>query len=246
MVYPGDSFPIGARVQIGNFEMEVRAITYQGRTFALVQGGDVMEMLARYGTYPIPPYIASSEEALTAYQTDFATHPGSLAAPTASLHFSQSLLEQLREGGVTTRFATLHVGIGTFKVVNESDIRNHVMHPEPFLFDGTIFESIALAKMQGHPVLAVGTTMVRYLESLPFLWKIQKNQQGVSSESRAWWNNLVAGISEENSPVRIRSEYSAETSIFIYEGHQFQIVDEIITNFHLPESTLLAMIGAFV
>lgn len=112
MVYPGDSFPRGSRVYLGNHEFETVDITYQGRTFRMISDTSVMDMLSEFGVYPIPPYISQSTEAQAKYQTEFAIRPGSLAAPTASLHFTRSLLNRcMQEASAEVRYATLHVGI---------------------------------------------------------------------------------------------------------------------------------------
>lgn len=258
MVYPGDSFPIGAIVTLGEYIFRVAEITYQGRAFEMLSGNRVLDMLLEYGAYPIPPYIEPSQEAQAQYQTVFAKNPGSLAAPTASLHFSESLLERCSaESGASLMYGTLHVGIGTFKIINQDDIRNHTMHAEAMLISGSVLESIAQAKLMGRPVLAVGTTMVRYLESLLYIWPSLEKDCDISPASRSWWQNQSREYTLKNGEIYARSELfsvrspfrdgiaTAETTIFIYPGYQFGIVDEIVTNFHLPNSTLMPMIAAF-
>jgi S-adenosylmethionine:tRNA ribosyltransferase-isomerase len=258
MVYPGDSFPIGAVVTLGGYEFETLEITYQGRIFVMKSRNSAMDMLMDYGIYPIPPYIEPSREAQDQYQTEFARHPGSLAAPTASLHFTRSLLEACETAAhAKLCYATLHVGIGTFKIVNQEDIRNHTMHAETMLVTRNILEAVAQAKLAGNPVLAVGTTMVRYLESLLYIWPLVETQANLSEEAKSWWQRQSDVSIDANHPefvrdelFRLRSNFhdgvaTAETSIFIYPGYEFGVVDEIVTNFHLPNSTLIPMISAF-
>ena len=147
-------------------------------------------MLLEYGTYPTPPYIASSEEAQAQYQTVFAKEPGSLAAPTASLHFTHSLLGKCELTALAKiQYATLHVGIGTFKIINQDDIREHTMHAEILFVTSKIFEAIALAKIAGNPILAVGTTMVRYWESLLYLWPQVASVCELSDATKQWWED---------------------------------------------------------
>ncbi len=147
MVYPGDYFPIGSIVTLGAFVFEVRAITYQGRIMEMKSDASVLDMMLEYGIYPIPPYIQPSQTAQVQYQTEFAKLPGSLAAPTASLHFTKSLLHRCETvANAKIQYATLHVGIGTFKIINQIDIRNHTMHAETMLITEEIFENIARTK----------------------------------------------------------------------------------------------------
>lgn len=217
-----------------------------------------MDMMLEYGSYPIPPYIDPSATAQEGYQTEFAKNPGSLAAPTASLHFTRSLLAECESvAGAKIQYATLHVGIGTFKIINQDDIRNHFMHAEILLVSEKIFESIARTKMAGKPVVAIGTTMVRYLESLLYIWPMLRAQSDIPDDAKSWWDDRSDESVRDNGPMyvrdelfRIRSNFqdgiaTAETSIFIYPGYRFGIVDEIVTNFHLPNSTLMPMIAAF-
>jgi len=258
MVYPGDSFPIGATVTLGAYVFRVAEITYQGRSFEMLSENRALDMLLEHGAYPIPPYIEPSQEAQDQYQTEFAKNPGSLAAPTASLHFTKSLLERCAsEAEASLAYGTLHVGIGTFKIINQDDIRDHTMHAEAMLVSNGILESIAQAKLAGRPVLAVGTTMVRYLESLLYVWPALEKECDMSEKSLAWWRNQSREYTLKNGKsyarpelFRMRSGFrdglaTVETTIFIYPGYQFGIVDEIVTNFHLPNSTLMPMIAAF-
>lgn len=176
---------------------------------------DWMSVLHTYGLMPIPPYFNREPEKLdeTRYQTVYANEEGSVAAPTAGLHFDQSLLTQLQNQGVELAFLTLHVGAGTFQPVRSQDIREHAMHAEIMHVSSSVCDTINKAKAEGRRVIAVGTTVVRALES--------------------------AASDGELKP------YEGETNIFIYPGFQFQVIDALITNFHLPQSSLLMLVSAF-
>ncbi|GHV95987.1 S-adenosylmethionine:tRNA ribosyltransferase-isomerase [Spirochaetia bacterium] len=178
------------------------------------------DWLERYGHIPLPPYIRRGDESADAdrYQTVYADAAGSAAAPTAGLHFTRELLERLEAGGIECVFITLHVGLGTFLPVRSEYIEDHSMHEEQFFISDKSAAKIEQAKAGGRRVIAVGTTSVRTLES-------------------AWVDDEGQG--------RLRRGGQA-TSIFIYPGYQFKIVDCLFTNFHTPESTLLMLVSAFV
>ena len=178
--------------------------------------GDVHAMLEEIGHIPLPPYIKrpDSDSDKARYQTIYAKHKGSVAAPTAGLHFDQELLAALQEKRVNLAYTTLHVGAGTFQPVRSENILQHTMHAERFVIDEALIDAINTTKSAGKRVIAVGTTALRSLESAA--------SQGV----------LKAG--------------EQETTIFIYPGYQFKVCDGLITNFHLPESTLLMLVSAFI
>jgi S-adenosylmethionine:tRNA ribosyltransferase-isomerase len=175
----------------------------------------VMQILENCGHVPLPPYIrrADSPADRERYQTVFARQPGAVAAPTAGLHFSESLLAELRGRGIGTGFITLHVGAGTFQPVRAEEIEAHRMHEERFEVSAGLCAQVAETKASGGRVVAVGTTTVRALESA-----------GAGGTLRA---------------------ARGETGIFIRPGHEFRVVDGLLTNFHLPESTLLMLVAAF-
>lgn len=176
---------------------------------------NVMELLERYGQFPLPPYIthAADAEDEQRYQTVFARQAGAVAAPTAGLHFDAAMLQALRDKGVKLAYVTLHVGAGTFQPVRAEHIHEHAMHSECYEIPQETVDAIAQARTSGGRVVAVGTTSLRALESAA--------QHGV----------LKAG--------------SGETRIFITPGYQFNVVDVLLTNFHLPRSTLLMLVCAF-
>lgn len=188
-----------------------------GALFELRFEEPVLEVLERHGRVPLPPYIQREDDSATddhvRYQTVFARHPGAVAAPTAGLHFDESILEAIRARGVRTASVTLHVGAGTFQPVRVTDIRHHVMHGELAELAEETCERIAACRAQGGRVVAVGTTTVRTLESA-----------------------AQAGALRP---------YRDETRLFITPGYRFRVVDAMITNFHLPQSTLLMLVSAF-
>ena len=171
------------------------------------------QQLERVGQMPLPPYIKEKLQDKERYQTVYSRHEGSSAAPTAGLHFTEEILNQLRQKGVQIVNVLLHVGLGTFRPVKEENILNHEMHSEYYQLSEETAQIINAAKTDGRRVIAVGTTSVRVLETCA------KN------------GALIAGF--------------GETDIFIYPGYKFQIVDALITNFHLPESTLIMLVAAF-
>jgi S-adenosylmethionine:tRNA ribosyltransferase-isomerase len=180
----------------------------------------VLEILNRIGHMPLPPYIDRPDEDADKerYQTVYNKKPGAVAAPTAGLHFDDELLEQISAKGVEMAYVTLHVGAGTFQPVRVDNITEHHMHSEYVEVSQDVVDAIQAAKARGGRVIAVGTTSVRSLES-------------------AAQNALKDGI--EFAP------FFGDTSIFIYPGYEYQVVDCLITNFHLPESTLIMLVSAF-
>jgi len=175
----------------------------------------IRQLLEEHGHIPLPPYIKRDDKAYDQqrYQTVYARNPGAVAAPTAGLHFSDGILAVLKQAGVDSGFVTLHVGAGTFQPVRVDDIEDHQMHKEWFHISEELCEQIVRTKSAGGRVIAVGTTVVRCLES-------------------AARNGSVVTM-------------TGETDIFIYPGYEFKVIDGLITNFHLPESTLLMLICAF-
>lgn len=180
----------------------------------------VLSLLEQYGHMPLPPYIDRPDEASDRerYQTVYNKKPGAVAAPTAGLHFDEAILTALAERGVEFAYVTLHVGAGTFQPVRVSNILEHHMHSEYAEVPATTVAAISAARQRGGRVIAVGTTSVRSLES------------------------AAQAALQQQQPLQ---PYTAYTDIFIYPGYQFQVVDAMITNFHLPESTLIMLVSAF-
>jgi len=184
--------------------------------FAMVSfDAPVMEILQASGETPLPPYIQRAPEPTDAerYQTVFARVDGAVAAPTAGLHFDDGMLERLREYGIERAFITLHVGAGTFKPLLEDDIERHTMHAERLVVDMAVCDKVNAARAEGRRIVAVGTTVVRALET-------------------AWGDGRLG-------------TFAGETDLFIRPGYAFRAVDALLTNFHLPESTLLMLVCAF-
>lgn len=186
---------------------------FGGRVVKFTFTGIFAEILDRLGETPLPPYIHERLSDSERYQTVYSRERGSAAAPTAGLHFTPQLLEQIRAKGARLAFITLHVGLGTFRPVSVEDITQHAMHKEFYSVSAEAAEAVNQAKQQGGRVIAVGTTAIRTLETA------------------ARSGRLTAG--------------SGSTEIFIYPGYSFQLVDSILTNFHLPKSTLIMLISAF-
>ena len=206
----------GRRMTLGG-GVEVEVLGRRGEFFELRFEGDVLEVLARHGEVPLPPYITheAAGEDESRYQTVYAREPGAVAAPTAGLHFDTPLLDAVRARGVAVVPVTLHVGAGTFQPVRVEELSEHVMHSEWYRIPQATVDAIAGAREKNGRVVAVGTTALRALESA-----------AASQEE-----GLVAG--------------TAETNLFIVPGYRFRVVDRLVTNFHLPRSTLLMLVSAF-
>ncbi len=178
----------------------------------------VLEILNQVGHMPLPPYIDRPDEESDRelYQTVYSARPGAVAAPTAGLHFDDGLLEALRSKGVEMAFVTLHVGAGTFQPVRVDSIEDHIMHSEYAEVPQDVVDAVLACKARGNKVVAVGTTSVRSLES-----------------------------AAKAAPEGLIAPFFDDTQIFIYPGYQYQVIDALITNFHLPESTLIMLVSAF-
>ncbi len=213
---PGKKLGEGTKIIFGGeLECEILSRTdFGGRIVKFKFDGIFEEILDRLGETPLPPYIHEKLDDTERYQTVYNREPGSAAAPTAGLHFTKEQLTDLKNFGINQGFVTLHVGLGTFRPVQEEVIENHLMHEEFYTIPPETAELIAETKKSGRRVIAVGTTSVRTLESAA----LSKNAVKVGSDS---------------------------TKIFIYPGYDFKIVDAMITNFHLPKSTLLMLVSAF-
>ena len=216
----------------------------------------IFDFLEIYGQMPLPPYIHYEKEKEKRYQTTFAQDLGSAAAPTASLHFSQKLLSDLHSKWVEIKFTTLHVGLGTFKPVYEQDIRNHKIHREPIIIENSLFQQIYDQKKGNKNLIAVWTTMVRLLETLPYLRASLSLHEKESILSNAEAFHFRESITSDIKPVDYekyvhdaslqQNRIVCETQLFIFPGWKFCIIDEMITNFHLPKSSLLMLISALM
>lgn len=214
---PGRKLQVGQYVVFGNGDLTatVTAVRDDGnREVEFRYEGIFLEVLERLGKMPLPPYIKSELTDQERYQTVYSREAGSAAAPTAGLHFTEELLEQIRAKGIKTAFVTLHVGLGTFRPVKAEEITAHHMHSELCMLTDETAKILNETRNNGGRIVCVGTTSCRTLESLV-------NDDG-SFESKSRW-----------------------TDIFIYPGYQFKAMDALITNFHLPESTLVMLVSAF-
>ena len=205
----------------GNFSAEV--VAREDALFELVFSEPLLPLLDLYGQTPLPPYITHTPDSEDdqRYQTVYAKTPGAVAAPTAGLHFDDKLLQQLAEMGVNTTFVTLHVGAGTFQPVRVDEIKDHIMHAEWYEVDASVVEAIKLTRAAGGRVIAVGTTSVRALES-------------------------AAQFGGTINDLRCPIVHQGDTRLFITPGYKFKVVDALITNFHLPQSTLLMLVAALM
>ena len=216
LVKPGKKAKIGTKIIFGEGLLtgEVVDIVEEGnRLIQFSYEGIFEEILDQLGQMPLPPYITHQLKDKNRYQTVYAKYDGSAAAPTAGLHFTPELLEQIRQMGVSIAEVTLHVGLGTFRPVKETDVLKHHMHSEFFQITKEAADLINQTKENGGRIISVGTTSTRTLES----------------------------AADEH---RHLTENSGWTDIFIYPGYQFKVIDGLITNFHLPESTLVMLVSA--
>lgn len=231
LVRPGRKVGTGERLVFGNGEIEAEVISRGElglRTIRLTAREDLSAVLERVGHVPLPPYIRRPDEPndRTRYQTIFAKRPGAIAAPTAGLHFSGQIVDRLKARGVEICELTLDVGLGTFQPIRCETVGNHQMHSESYDIPESTAVAIQQARRSGRPILAIGTTVVRALEAAaakgPIPWRPERDRQRVEISSGR-----------------------GETDLFIYPGYAFWVVDQLLTNFHLPRSSLLAMVAAF-
>ena len=214
---PGRKMQAGSEVIFGDGELNatVTEVLDDGnRVVEFHYEGIFLEVLARLGKMPLPPYIKAELEDQERYQTVYSREVGSAAAPTAGLHFTEDLLDQIRAKGIQTAFVTLHVGLGTFRPVKAEEITEHHMHSELCMIGKETADILNETKRNGGRIICVGTTSCRTLESLV-------NEDGTFEPKSKW------------------------TEIFIYPGYTFKAMDGLITNFHLPESTLVMLVSAF-
>lgn len=216
---PGRRCRPGAVIWFGEGQARARVVGVagEGRRIAdMEEGGSIREVLERYGVPPLPPYITRHEkpgqEDWERYQTVYAVHEGSVAAPTAGLHFTPALLVRLKARGVETRMLTLHVGAGTFRPIRSPRVEEHRMEAEEVTISAEVADAVNRARAEGRRIVAVGTTTCRALESAA--------------------KGLVQPM-------------SGPTDLFIYPGHPFKVIDALLTNFHLPKSSLLLLVCAF-
>jgi S-adenosylmethionine:tRNA ribosyltransferase-isomerase len=199
----------------------------------------VDSFLDRLGNVPLPPYIHQELQDPERYQTIYARRAGSSAAPTAGLHFTDDLLIQLRANGVQLEWCTLHIGLDTFKPVEASNIEEHAIHSEWAELTPDAARRINEAKLRGQRLVAVGTTSARVLETAAL------RSAGITGSLREVSARDAAGTNDDYCPWRPVSAFSGRTDLYIYPGYRYRVVDALITNFHLPRSSLLLMVSAF-
>ena len=217
LVRPGRKLKPGTRLSFGDGSLKAEVVEVcegGNRLVRFEYEGIFLETLERLGKMPLPPYIKAELSDPERYQTVYSREVGSAAAPTAGLHFTRALLEQVQEMGVKVCYVTLHVGLGTFRPVKEEEITEHEMHSEFCILPPETARLINETKAGGHRCICVGTTSCRTLES----WAAEDGHM----EPKAGW-----------------------TSIYIYPGYRFKVMDGLVTNFHLPESTLIMLVSAF-
>ena len=213
---PAKRIKQGTVITFGNNLLKAKCVEIKDegiRVFELIYQGILNEILDELGQMPLPPYIHEKLEDQSRYQTVYAKEIGSAAAPTAGLHFTNELLDKIKEKGIKIVFITLHVGLGTFRPVNVSDVTKHKMHSEFYKMDQKTADILNRAKKNHHQIISVGTTTTRTLETVMHNYNIFK-------------------------------ECSGWTDIFIYPGFKFKAIDKLITNFHLPKSTLVMLVSA--
>ena len=216
LVKPARRIKVGDIVTFGNGELKAKCIDVfdEGiRHFELIYDGILLEILEALGTMPLPPYIHEKLEDQSRYQTVYAKEVGSAAAPTAGLHFTNELLDRIKDKGINICYVTLHVGLGTFRPVSVTNIKDHEMHSEFYTMKKDVAELLNKTKKSGHRIISVGTTSTRVLETI-------MTENGKFIECSGW------------------------TKIFIYPGYEFKGIDCLITNFHLPKSTLVMLVSA--
>lgn len=219
LVKPAKRVKVGTVVTFGDGRLEAECteiLEQGGRIFKFRYEGIFYEILDSLGQMPLPPYITETLDDQSRYQTVFAKERGSAAAPTAGLHFTEEILQEIKHKGVGVEFITLHVGLGTFRPVSVDSIEDHTMHSEYYQVTEKAANAINEAKAKGGNVIAIGTTSARTLET------IASQNDGKIVPTSGW------------------------TSIFIYPGYKFSILDGMLTNFHLPKSTLIMLISAMV
>ena len=212
---PGKKAKVGYKFTFANGILNAEVVDVKddgNRIVKFEYSGSFYEILDKVGEMPLPHYIHEKLKDCTRYQTVYAKYEGSAAAPTAGLHFTNELLEKIKEKGVKIAYVTLHVGLGTFRPVKEDNIENHLMHSEHYIMPQETADIINETKKNGGRVICVGTTSCRTVESVASKGEIKADE--------------------------------GDTSIFIYPGYEFKCLDALITNFHLPESTLIMLISA--
>lgn len=249
LVKPGKKLRPGTRVTFGDGRLTaeiLEEIEDGNRLVKFTYEGIFEEVLDALGEMPLPPYITHKLEDKGRYQTVYAKHEGSAAAPTAGLHFTNELLKKIEEKGVTIARVTLHVGLGTFRPVKVDKIEDHHMHTERYIVDEATAAIVNKTLQSGRKVVATGTTSVRTLESAAVPNPAYEEKTGAEEFTEGLVNGIMALKASDGTviPKYILKAGSSDTGIFIYPGYEWKLVGNLITNFHLPQSTLIMLVSS--
>ncbi len=256
MVWTWNKFRVWSRVEyVDDIYFDIKEITLAGRIITC--SVPILQVLETYWLMPLPPYIKYKKELEASYQPAIATTFGSVASPTASLHFTHDLIKRIESKWVQTLYTTLHIGIETFKPVFAEDITTHQIHSEKINISTQHFVDIYKAKAENKKILAVWTTVTRTLESLPYLWVTLQEQnmlEDIPEETKIYRDTLSNDITIDDASKIIKLSVTDQetwsilfdSKLFLYPGKDFYIIDELITNFHLPKSSLLMLVAGFM
>ncbi len=248
LVRPGKKLKTGAKVVFGDgiLKAEIMDMAEEGnRIVRFSYEGIFEEVLDRLGEMPLPPYITHRLKDKNRYQTVYAVHEGSAAAPTAGLHFTEELLQQIREKGVRIARVTLHVGLGTFRPVKAETVEEHHMHSESYSVSEETASLVNEALRSGHKLVSVGTTSTRTMESAAVPNpEYRRLQEAGNTPEKIRGISMIRREDGSYEPEYLLQAGSADTSIFIYPGYHWKLVESLVTNFHLPQSTLIMLVSA--
>lgn len=245
LVYPGKKFQVWYKLELWWYELKVLEITLEWRIFE-TNCPNIEALLDRIWQMPLPPYIKYSKDKEQPYQPIFASKSWSTASPTASLHFTEELINNIHKNWISVEYWTLHVWLWTFKKVDVEKIQDYDIHKEQVEFDSNIFQKIENIKKNNKKILSIWTTITRSLESLPYLRKLNKiwtsdyRDEITKDISIDQANEFIHNLIINENTIHF------ETKLFIFPWRKFYITDELITNFHLPKSSLLMLVAAFV
>ncbi len=248
LVRPWSKLKTWTKIYIWLHELTIVSNTQEGREVRISPDINIYQFLDKYGSMPLPPYIWYDKSKDQSYQPIFAAVPGSVASPTASLHFTDYIMDNLVKKWISQNFVTLHVGMWTFKSVNVQNIKDYEIHAESAEVNLDIFEEIYQQKIDGKKILSVGTTSARTMESLPYVYILLKDKLSMSDKSKIWRNDLTKNLDKSDyiTNIYISENIVFETQIYIYPLYQWKIVDKLITNFHLPKSSLMMLVASLM
>jgi len=252
LVRPWKKFKIWKKIKLWKYIFEILDYTQDGRIIKLHSQEDIFNVLEKIGILPLPPYIEYSKDKEKPYQPIIAQKKGSIASPTASLHFTSNLLKQLKNKWIKFIESTLHIWLWTFKIIDTENIQDYQIHSETIEILSDIFDKIAENKLKWKKIIAVWTTSTRILESLPYLYKKIKNNT-LKIKYYEYWDKITNNITykEINKFINWNALVKKwiiifDTKLYIYPWFKYKIIDKLITNFHLPRSSLLLLVTAFM